>query len=102
MNVGWIENGDYIKVKGVSFAAGARSFTARVASATSGGNIELRLDSATGALVGTCAVPGTGGWQAWTSVTCAVSGATGTRDLYLRYTGGSGYLFNLNYWQFTQ
>jgi hypothetical protein len=23
MNVGWIENGDYIKVKGVAFGAGA-------------------------------------------------------------------------------
>ena len=48
MNVGCIENGDYIKVKGVAFGTGATSFTARVASATSGGRIELRLDSATG------------------------------------------------------
>ena len=48
MNVGWIENGDYIKVKGVAFGTGASSFTARVASATSGGRIELRLDSASG------------------------------------------------------
>ena len=46
MNVGWIENGDYIKVKGVAFGTGATSFTARVASATSGGRIEVRLDSA--------------------------------------------------------
>jgi hypothetical protein len=30
-----------------------------------------------------------------------VSGATGTRDLYLKFTGGSGYLFNVNWWQFT-
>ncbi|MGW6502252.1 glycoside hydrolase family 43 protein [Nonomuraea angiospora] len=101
MNVGFIENGDYIKVKGVAFGNGASSFTARVASATSGGRIELRLGSATGTLVGACAVAGTGGWQNWTSVTCPVSGATGTRDLYLRFTGGSGYLLNLNWWQFT-
>ena len=101
MNVGWIENGDYIKVKGVAFGAGATSFTARVASATSGGRIEVRLDSATGTLVGTCTVPGTGGWQTWTTVTCPVSGATGTHDLYLRFAGGSGYLFNVNWWQFT-
>ena len=90
MNVGYIENGDWIKVKGVGFGAGATSFAARVASATSGGTIELHLDSATGTLVGTCSVPGTGGWQTWTDVTCPVSGATGTHDLYLRFTGGSG------------
>ncbi|MDA0633950.1 family 43 glycosylhydrolase [Nonomuraea sp. MCN248] len=102
MNVGFVDNGDYLKIKGVAFGDGASSFTARVASATSGGRIELRLGGPTGTLVGTCAVNGTGGWQTWASVTCPVSGATGTRDLYLRFAGGSGYLFNLNWWQFTR
>ncbi|MBG6065859.1 hypothetical protein IW248_002146 [Micromonospora ureilytica] len=101
MNVGWIENGDNIKVKGVAFGAGATSFSARVASATSGGRIEVRLDSASGPTVGTCTVGGTGGWQTWTTTTCAVSGATGTHDLYLRFAGGSGNLFNINWWQFS-
>ncbi|MDA1362310.1 carbohydrate-binding protein [Glycomyces luteolus] len=32
--------------------------------------------------------------------TCPVSGATGTRDLYLNFTGGSGFLFNVDWWQF--
>jgi hypothetical protein len=57
--------------------------------------------SAPGTLVGTCTVPGTGGWQTWTTVTCPISGATGTHDLYLKFTGGSGNLFNVNWWQFT-
>ncbi|WCN84645.1 family 43 glycosylhydrolase [Micromonospora sp. LH3U1] len=100
MNVGWIENGDYVKVKGVAFGAGATSFTARVASATSGGRIEVRLDNSNGPLVGTCTVPGTGGWQSWATATCAVSGATGTHDLFLRFAGGTGNLFNMNWWQF--
>ncbi len=101
MDVCNIENGDYIKVKGVDFGNGAVSFDARVASANSGGNIELRLDSATGKLVGTCAVSGTGGWQKWTTKSCTVSGATGIHDLYLKFTGGSGSLFNFNWWKFT-
>lgn len=100
MNVGWIENGDWIKVKGVAFDRGATSFTARVASAGSGGAIELRLDGPTGTVVGSCNVPVTGGWQTWTSVSCPVNGATGTHDLYLKFTGGGGYLFNVNWWQF--
>lgn len=102
MAVSYIDNGDYIKVKGVAFGSGARSFTARVASATSGGKIELRLGSATGTLVGTCNVSGTGGWSTWTTVTCSVSGATGTQDLFFRFTGGSGSLFNFNWWRFAQ
>ncbi|HEV8562378.1 MAG TPA: glycoside hydrolase family 43 protein [Actinophytocola sp.] len=100
MNVGWIENGDWIKVKGAAFGAGASSFTARVASATSGGRIEVRLDNVNGPLAGTCTVPGTGGWQTWTTVSCPVNRPAGTHDLYLRFAGGTGFLLNVNWWQF--
>jgi len=95
-----IENGDYVKVAGVAFGDGAKSFSARIASATSGGKIEARLGGVGGTLVATCVVPSTNGWQSWQMVTCAVGGATGTKDLYLKFTGGSGYLFNVDYWQF--
>lgn len=101
LNLAFIGNGDWVRVKGVAFGSGAASFSARVASATSGGRIEVRLDGASGPVVGTCTVPGTGGWQTWTTVTCPVSGATGTRDLVLRFAGGSGELFNVGSWQFT-
>jgi len=101
MAVSFINNGDYIKVRGVNFGSGAKSFSARVSSAASGGKIEVRLGSATGTLVGTCTVSGTGGWQTYTTVTCPISGATGTQDLFLRFTGsGSDSLFNFNWWQF--
>ena len=102
MNVDSIHNGDYIKIKGVDFGTGASSFMARVSSATSGGNIELRLDTTTGTLVGTCAVSGTSGWQTWTTKSCTITGATGVHNLYLKFTGtGTGLLFNFNWWKFT-
>jgi arabinoxylan arabinofuranohydrolase len=100
MNVCDIENGDYIKIKGVDFGKGATSFKARVASETKGGNIEIRLDSLTGTLVGTCAVSGTGGWQQWETKSCTVNGAAEVHDLYLVFTGDSGALMNFNWWQF--
>ena len=100
-SVSFIDNGDWIKIKGVSFGTGASAFTARVASATSGGRIEIRLDSATGTLAGTCTVTGTGGWQTFTDTSCPAT-ASGTHDLYLRFTGGSGSLFNVDRWQFTR
>jgi beta-xylosidase len=100
MDVCSIENGDYIKVKGVDFGSGAKSFEARVASAASGGNIEIRLDSLTGTLAGTCAVAGTGGWQTWETKSCTVSGISGVHDLYFKFTGGSGSLLNFNWWKF--
>ncbi|MEK7391848.1 MAG: glycoside hydrolase family 43 protein [Fibrobacterota bacterium] len=96
-----INNGDYIKVKGVDFGNGATSFEARVASGGNGGNIELHLDALTGSVVGTCAVSKTGGWQTWSSATCNVAGAKGVHDLYLKFTGASGRLFNFHWWKFT-
>lgn len=98
--VSHLENGDLIQVKAVDFGTGAASFEARVASATEGGTIELRLDSAAGPLIGSCSVAGTGDWRAWTNSRCAVSAASGLHDLFLVFTGGGGYLFNLDWWQF--
>jgi arabinoxylan arabinofuranohydrolase len=101
MMVDSISNGDYIKVEGVDFGEGAKLFEARVASGGSGGSIELRLDSQTGTLIGTCAVAGTGGWTTWSSKSCDITGATGVHDLYFKFTGGSGRLFNFNWWRFS-
>lgn len=100
MDVTSITNGCWICVRGVDFAAGAIRFYARVASASVGGNIELHLDSPDGTLIGTCAVSSTGGWQSWTTVSCDIEGAKDVHDLYLKFAGGTGNLFNLNWWQF--
>jgi hypothetical protein len=100
LDVGFITNGCWIRVRGVDFGSGASTFYARVASAGAGGNIELHLNSLAGPLIGTCTVSPTGGWQTWTTVSCNVSGATGVHDLYLKFTGGAGNLFNINWWQF--
>ncbi len=103
-NVSMIQNGDWIEIKGVDFGnGGATSFDARVASATQGGNIEIRLDSVTGTLVGTCKVEGTSGWQTWTTKTCSVSNVTGVHDVFFKFTGsGSDYLYNLSWWKFNK
>jgi len=101
LNVGFIEDGDWLKFTNLDFEDGATSFNARVASATSGGHIELHLDSLNGELVSTCIVTGTGGWQSWQTKSCDVSGAIGLHDLYLVFTGSGGYLFNINWWQFS-
>jgi hypothetical protein len=96
-----IDNGDFIEVKGVNFGTGAASFEARVASATDGGNIEIRIDDQTGELLGTCAVSGTGNWQTWTTVSCPISDVTGVHNLFFVFTGGSESLFNFNWWKFS-
>ncbi|MDG0811509.1 carbohydrate-binding protein [Cohnella rhizosphaerae] len=99
-NVAFIDNGDYIAFSNVDFGSGASTFQVRVASNASGGAIEARLDGVNGTLVATAQVPGTGGWQNWTTVTTNASGATGVHTLYLKFTGGSGNLFNMLWFKF--
>lgn len=102
MNLTSIENGDWVRLRGVDFGAkGASKFTAQVASAGNGGAIEIRLDKPDGKLIGTCKVTGTGGPQDWKAVSTSVNGAQGMHDVYLSFVGDSGKpLFNLDYLKF--
>lgn len=101
-NVCDLVNGEWIKFNSLDFGAGAKSFEARVASATGGGNLEIVLDLPDGPVAGTCKVDGTGGWQNWVTKTCEVKGAEGRHDVYFRATGGPGILFNINWWKFAK
>ena len=102
-----INNNDHIYFSNVDFGTtGIQCFEARVASYGNGGFIEIRIDSLSGALVGTCEIlPPTGGWQTWTNKACTVTGATGVHTLYLKFIGGVGTypidnLFNLSWFKF--
>ena len=102
-----IHNGDYIKLQNVHFCHQTpRTFTARVASGLRGGQIEIRLDSIKGQLLGTLHVPGTGGWEQWQTITADLAALDSypsrmhNRDLYLVFTGRKGpKLFNFDWWE---
>jgi hypothetical protein len=97
LDVGFIQDGAYTVYENVQTTAAA-TLVVRVASAGSGGNVELHLDSATGTMLGSCTVPVTGDWQTWVTQTCPLSGPGGVHDVYLVYTGsGGGYLFNVEW-----
>ena len=105
VNLSQIEQGDWVRYANVDFGpAGAKGFTARVASPLSGGEIELHLDKLDGPLIGTCPVPKTGGWQTWADASCAVTGAKGVHFLYLKFVSQmntSSGLFNVDWYRFT-
>ena len=99
--VGYIEGGDHICFKGVDFGTGATGFEARVSSANSGGKIEIRLGELYGPTVATIPVTGSGSWSSYKDIKASVSGLTGKHDLYLFFSGESGYLFNIDSFVFT-
>jgi beta-glucosidase len=76
--------GAWVKFAGVDLRGSARNVTARVARAAAGsGSVEVRLDSPSGRLVGTVAVPSTGDRYAYTTATARLTGASGRHDVYL-------------------
>jgi beta-glucosidase len=99
-NIGYIENGDYTEYDNIDFGTGKSMFAIRVASNSTGGNVALRLDGPTGELIGTFPVSGTGGWQNWVTISNTISEITGIHKVFLKFTGGSGYLFNVNWLRF--
>jgi arabinoxylan arabinofuranohydrolase len=95
-----IENGSYLKVRSVDFNKGAKKFKANVASASKGGQIEIRIGSIDGELLGVLEIDNTGGWQQWASKSCKLKKAKGIHDIYFMFKGESGNLFNFDWWIF--
>ena len=81
-NIANCSNGEWVAYSSQSFGTGISSIDLRIASNNSGGTVELRLDSTSGALIGSKVISSTGGWQVWTTVNVPVTGASGTHTLY--------------------
>ena len=93
-----INDGEYIKLRGVDFGKGAKQFNI-TAAATGGCTICLRLDSADGPVVGTVTIAKTGGVEKYRSFGGKVKNAVGVHDLYICFDKASGDV-RLDWWQF--
>ncbi|MCR4637887.1 carbohydrate-binding protein [Ruminococcus sp.] len=93
-NIGYIENGDWTMYRRVNFGSGAQSFKAKVS-----GNptvMELYLDSISGTPAAKVSFAGTDSFTDYEEIEVGISKLSGTHDLYIRFTGGDGYLMNLD------
>ncbi|MFD3419356.1 PQQ-dependent sugar dehydrogenase [Streptomyces decoyicus] len=100
--VGDINNGDWISFTPY-LISDATSLTARVASAGSGGTLEIRSGSPTGRLLGSAKVEPTGSWETYKDVTTALTRPpTTSTTLYLVFKGsGSAALYDVDDFTFT-
>jgi hypothetical protein len=54
-----------------------------------------------GSTIRSIAITGSGGWQTWKTVsTTATFSTAGTQTLRLNFVGGTGYLYNINWFKF--
>ena len=106
--VGFIKDGDYIVFEEVAFGRGPLDGEVIASSARAGGAIEFRVDAPDGPLVAEAAVTGTGGWTAFEPFAVEVfedyadgTVQLSTRDLYLVFRGGGGFLLDVDAFSFT-
>ncbi len=93
-DIGFIENGSWVEFPAQNFT-GKTSVMFRVSSAGAGGNVELHLDSLGHSPAAVVSVQNTGGWQNWTNLSANLQGIEGEHKIFVRFTGGEGYLLNL-------
>jgi beta-glucosidase len=98
MDIGSISDGNWAQFPKIDFS-GKTEFQARVASASSGGRIEVHLDKLDGPLACTLTVPPTGDWQKWIDVSAPLTGIDGQHSVFLSFHGGSGFLLNIERFQ---
>jgi cytochrome c len=96
--VGQLGHNDWLSFDPYNLS-GIGTATFRVASASKGGRIEMRVDGVKGPLVGSVDVAPTGGWYTFTTVTAPIRDPGGTHHLFLVFTGkpGDNSLFNLDW-----
>lgn len=93
-----INDGEYIKLRGVDFNKGAKQFNITAAS-TGGVTINLRLDSNKGPVVSTVTIGKTGSVEKYRTFSGKVKNASGVHDLYLCFDKSNGDV-RLDWWQF--
>ena len=92
-NVGYIDAGDYMVYRVNVSTAGSYKIQYRIASQSGGGSI--RFERAGGSPVfGTIAVPSTGGWQNWQTITHNVDLPSGQQEVAITAAAGG---FNINW-----
>ena len=93
-----IDDGEFIRLRGVDFGKGAKQFSISAA-ATGTCSVTLRLDSENGPVICSAKVSSTGSLDVYKLFSAKVKGANGVHDLYLCFSGVQGEV-RLDYWQF--
>ena len=98
MYVTHLDKGEYIRLRGVDFAGGAKKFS--ITAATTGKVVmTLHLDAIDGPVVGVVNITSTGSVEKYKTFTAKVNRATGVHDLYMTFDQADGDS-RLDWWQF--
>jgi hypothetical protein len=96
-NVGWVSAGEWLNYTVSVSSSGTYTLGVRVASPGSGGRFHIEINGVD--VTGALAVPNTGGWQTWTTVSKSVTLAGGAQAirLVMDANASSGAVGNFNW-----
>ena len=94
-HVGWIDKGDWIEYRFVVPTEGEYHLKLRVASQVNGGTIQI-MDQK-GRVLARVAVPNTGGWQKWQTISSVIRLSRGLQTVRLQ--SPSEPIWNINWWE---
>jgi endoglucanase len=97
LNVGWINQGDWMDYTVNAASAGAYTASFRVATPNTGGSLQLK--TSTGTVLATVNLPSTGNYQAWQTVSANITLPAGVQTLRVYVSGAPQW--NFNWMQFT-
>jgi len=94
-----LNDGEFIRLRGVDFGStGAKDYTISAA-ATGGCTVTLRIDSQNGPAIGTIRIGSTGSVNDYRMFQASVKKTTGVHDLYICFSRTTGDV-RLDWWQF--
>jgi hypothetical protein len=95
-----INDGEYIRLRGVDFGPGAKQYNITAAAdAKAKCTVTLRLDSPKGDVIGTVAIKSTSKTDNYKKFSAKVKGAAGVHDPYICFSQVQGDI-RLDWWQF--
>jgi Carbohydrate binding module (family 6) len=96
-NISYISNDQWVSYENCNISEGANTITIVAASENEGGAVELRTDHPTNGIpLATIKIPNTGSFKCFLPFSANLATPlSGSQDLYLRFIGGGGYLFDI-------
>src|SRR5215218_3743818 len=92
LNVGWIEQGDWMDYSINTSSAGTYTINLRIATPNPGAQLQIKKSD--GTVLSTVNLPNTWGWQEWQTISTTVTLAAGVQTIRVQSSSSSGWNIN--------
>src|SRR5215203_3636137 len=92
LNVGWIEQGDWMDYSVTVPSSGTYTVNLRVATPNPGAQLQIKRSD--GAVLSTVSLPNTWGWQSWQTISTTITLSAGTQTIRVQSSSSPGYNIN--------